>query len=142
MKITVRTSFLSGLPRTSSGRPPASAFTPRTRFYPRTGFTVRGPSINPFARTLGCIRADMARPHGRTLVSARTWASARTHAFPPSPPLSLLPLPPPLRTQSAVRPDTGVRPRFFIFLYFFGSCCRLGKREIYNLQQEIEIVEG
>jgi hypothetical protein len=35
-----------------------------------------------------------------------------------------------------------VRPRFFIFLYFFGRCCRLGKREIYNLQQEIEIVEG
>jgi hypothetical protein len=30
-KITVRTSF-------SSGRPRASTFTPRTRFYPRTGF--------------------------------------------------------------------------------------------------------
>jgi hypothetical protein len=37
-KITVRTSFSSGRPRTSSGRPRASTFTPRTQFYPRTGF--------------------------------------------------------------------------------------------------------
>jgi hypothetical protein len=28
-----------------SGRSPASAFTPRTRFYPQTGFTVRGHDV-------------------------------------------------------------------------------------------------
>jgi hypothetical protein len=52
MKITVRT---------SSGRPPAFAFPPRTRFYPRTGFTVHGCSKNPSARTRCCVHADARR---------------------------------------------------------------------------------
>jgi hypothetical protein len=55
----------------------------------------------------------------------------------PSPSLSLPPLPPPLRTQSAIRGDA--RNFFNCFLnflnflnfIFFGSCCRFGKR--YNL---------
>jgi hypothetical protein len=98
MKITIRT---------SSGRSPASAFTPRTRFYPRTGFTVRGHGKNPSARTLGCccVRVDAPqRPHGHEGPRGHG-ASVRTHAFLPSPPLSLPPLPPPLRTQSTLRAD-------------------------------------
>jgi hypothetical protein len=44
----------------------------RVRVYPADavlhadGFNVRGRGTNPSARTLGCVRADMGRPRGRT----------------------------------------------------------------------------
>jgi hypothetical protein len=87
---------------------------PQTRFYPRTGFTVHGRGKNPSARTLGCVHVDMARPCGRTPASARTWASARG-----------------CRAASARTRDQKNKIKNLIF---FGSCGRLGKREIYNLQ--------
>jgi hypothetical protein len=62
MKISVRTSFSSGRPWTSSGRPRASAFTRRRGF-------IRGRGKNR-------IRADVqVRPRGRG--SPRAWTRAR-----------------------------------------------------------------
>jgi hypothetical protein len=98
MKITVQTSF-------PSRRPPASAFTPPTRFYPRTGFTVRGRDKNPSLRMQPSVRADARIPSFPSFPCERSLLSARMREF------------------------------FIFYLYiFFGSCCRLGKREIYNLQ--------
>jgi hypothetical protein len=78
MKIPVRTSFSSGGPRTSPGRPPASTFTTRTRFYPWTGFTVHG--------------------HGKNLSARKREKNKK------------------------------------IYIFFFGTCCRLGKREIFGFR--------
>jgi hypothetical protein len=81
-----------------------------------------------------CVDSHM-RPRGRTRVCADIGLSARTSS-PPSPlaPSPLPPLPPSLRTHSA-----SVRTRekkYFIFYFIFslGSCCRLGRNTIYNLQ--------
>jgi hypothetical protein len=90
MKMSVRTSFSSGRPRTSSGRPPASAFT-RGRGTTR----VRGKNR---------IYADMVRPRGRTSLPS---------PLPPSPPL-LRPspaVPVSARTRGCVRADARLCPR-------------------------------
>jgi hypothetical protein len=62
MKMSVRTSFSSGRPWTSSGRPAASAFT-RGRGKNRA----RAVKIGS-AWMRQCVRADMGRPHGRTSI--------------------------------------------------------------------------
>jgi hypothetical protein len=72
VKFTVRMSFSSGHPRTS-------VFTPRTRFYPRTVFTVHV-GENPSARTLGCVRAGQERGKEGGSASARTHACVHADA--------------------------------------------------------------
>jgi hypothetical protein len=111
------------------GRILVSARTERVRADATTRLRGHGTS----ARTQKCVRVD-----------ARTRLHGRTHSLPPLPSPSL---PSPLscgrsllfvRTWGYVHTDG----RIFYFLYFinffynffFGSCCRLGKREIYNLQ--------
>jgi hypothetical protein len=80
------------------------------------------------------------RPHGhrRVHADATMRPRGRAHLLP----LSLPPLPHPLRTQSTVRADAGLHPRgrkiYFLFFIFylkkFGTCCWPGKRKNYNLQ--------
>jgi hypothetical protein len=123
MKTTIRTSFPSGRPRMSSGRPPASAFTPWTWFYPRTGFTVHRRGKNPSAQTRPNVRANMGRPRGRT------------HSLPP------LSSPSPLqcgRSLLSTRTrEKKIKIKIKIKIISFGSCCRLGKREIFGFRFSI-----
>jgi hypothetical protein len=83
----------------------------------------------------------MKLPGDKTLASARTQPSVRADALIPSLPSPHPPLPPPLRTQSAVHAD-GLRLRrhkrrrskflfIYLFIYFVGSCCRLEKTEFF-----------
>jgi hypothetical protein len=91
------------------------------------------------ARTHPCVRAERTHPRGRNPASARMRAAStptppdvradasyvRAVAFIPS--FASPPLPPPLRTQSAVRADADTRENFLFFI-FLAVVARL-KRE-------------
>jgi hypothetical protein len=143
MKITVRTSAPVRVYHADG------FYRPRTRQKSvHADVGVRPCGRNPASVRTGRVCADRARPRGRNPPSARTWrvsaeatqcprghgASARTHAFPPSLP--------PSPADAACCPcgrwatTTWMREKkkkkgFFIF---FGSCCRLGKREIFGFR--------
>jgi hypothetical protein len=95
----------SGRSRTSSGRPPASAYTPRTRFLSADGFLPSADSVKTAsARTRKSIRADATmRLHGRTRVRADTSASAQT--------LGCVRPDPHVRADAAQHPRIHGRPR-------------------------------
>jgi hypothetical protein len=103
--------------RTSSGHPPASAF---------TADAVK----NASARTRTCVRED-------ALASGQT-CCVRADTLPPIPsPTHPPPLPSSLPSAIPASVGRGKKFKFFIkkLVIFFGSCCRPGKRKkIYNLQ--------